>query len=640
VNAPFTSRHRTFVSCAVDARIWRPIVALFVALVASVAAGAGIARATPPTVPENTVINSSPENGTSVAASPPEIIIGFAEELGEDGNEIVLSCEADTIPLLPVEVLDGTSLRVEIPDPLPKGTCTANWSVTAPDNTPNASGVLSFIVQNDPAPTSTPTADSAASTATTPPTGSVDAEDAATSTSGQDDPDVVDFSVAGRGQGAVWLGRLLSTIGIATLFGALLVITAAWPEGVEYLVTIKFLRAVWIVAVIGTLLFTATASSVVTPNGGGSGFNPATWLDLLDAGWAGRLVLLRLVLLLASAWVAFRPDRAIDPTSQMVALGIPALCAATLGISRTVGNLPALGVLMGVLHALAMSVWIGGVILLARVVLSGPGDEDLVHAVRGFGRVSTPAIAVTIATGVVQMIRLDGGSLFDSGHGRVVVLKAVVVAVMIFVAISARQFIAERLNRAQNMSVPLADRLRRIFGAEAGIGLLTLALSSWLLALVPPTITVGPSIDYAVRQSHPIAAANLDVELRLTDDSVGLPGLQVEVLEADEGLTGLVVVFTAPPNDLNVGSIRQPVPLTGEGVAVRLQGTGIGLPISVPGNWTIQVEASTAAGVVSSEPVVYAVKDENGNVPDSVAPAPSVSIVEISATTAPVTAAT
>ena len=38
-----------------------------------------------------------------------------------------------------------------------------------------------------------------------------------------------------------------------------------------------------------------------------------------------------------------------------------------------------------------MAVWFGGLILLARVVLAGPGEEDLVHAVRGFARISTPA---------------------------------------------------------------------------------------------------------------------------------------------------------------------------------------------------------------------------------------------------------
>jgi methionine-rich copper-binding protein CopC len=622
------------VSGTFDIRAWRTMAAVLVTILAGLAAGSSLAQAAAPEPVENTVINSSPATGTSVNESPPDIIIGFAEELNDDGNTISVECENETVLLPPVEVLDDSkSLRVEIRDPLPKGTCLVTWGISATDTSPAATGVISFIVETASVEDTTP--DDSATTSTpsaTTPTATDSGTDSTAST-GSDDSDVVDFSVAGRGHGAVWLGRLLSTIGIATLFGALLVITAAWPEGVEYLVTIKFLRAVWIVALIGTLLFTATAASVVTPDGGGSGFSPATWLDLLDAGWAGRMVLFRLVLLLASAWVAFRPDRAIDPTSQMVALGIPALCAATLGISRTVGNLPALGVLMGVLHALAMSVWVGGVILLARVVLSGPGEEDLVHAVRGFGRVSAPAIGITIATGVVQMIRLDGGALFDTGHSRVVLLKAVIVAVMIFLAISARQFVATKLNRAQNMTVPLADRLRRAFGAEAGLGLVTLAASSWLLAFVPSSIDVEPSAAYAVRQTHAIEAAGLDIELRMTDDEIGLLGLRVDVREAAEGLTGLVVVFTAPANDQNVGSIRQPVPLSGTGVAIRDE--SIGLPISVAGNWTVQIEASTAAGVLSSEPLPFPVKDDDGVVPSSPTLAPPVSVIEVTPETPP-----
>ena len=51
--------------------------------------------------------------------------------------------------------------------------------------------------------------------------------------------------------------------------------------------------------------------------------------------------------------------------------------------------------------------------LLARVVLAGPGEEDLVHAVRGFNRISGPAIVVTVVSGLIQLYRLDGGSLFS-----------------------------------------------------------------------------------------------------------------------------------------------------------------------------------------------------------------------------------
>ena len=141
---------------------------------------------------------------------------------------------------------------------------------------------------------------------------------------------------------------------------------------------------------------------------------------------------------------------------------------------------------MGIVHAVAMAVWLGGVVLLARVVLAGPGEEDLVQAVRGFGRISTTAIVATVVSGLVQLFRLDGGSLFSDAHGRVLLLKTVLVAVMLFVGLTARQVAQARLGRAHDLSTITADRLRRAFGTEAVIGIVVLGLSGWLLSFTPP----------------------------------------------------------------------------------------------------------------------------------------------------------
>ena len=162
-----------------------------------------------------------------------------------------------------------------------------------------------------------------------------------------------------------------------------------------------------------------------------------------------------------------RPERVIDPTTQLPAIALPTLAVITLGLSRTGGDLAILGVVAGIAHALAMAVWVGGVVLLARVVLAGPGEEDLVHAVRGFNRISGPAIVVTVVSGLVQLYRLDGGSLFSEPHGRVLLLKTVLVAAMLFVGLTARQVAQARLARAGDLTPPTADRLRRAFGTEA-----------------------------------------------------------------------------------------------------------------------------------------------------------------------------
>ena len=581
--------------------------------------GSGLAHA------DAAVVSSDPADGSTIAASPTQITIVFSEELGE-ANTVALECNTELVTLGRPEVgADDLTLTIPVPSALPKGTCVANWLVSDTDGEPNGSGNITFNVSNDPVATTTTTADSAATPTTLATTTAVDTNAGSTTST-----DVVSPVDAETGQGPLWLGRLLSILGVAILFGSLVTIAAAWPEGVEYLVAVRFIRMVWIVALVGTVLFVAAATAAATGGSFGSGLNPTNWLDLFDAGAPGIAVIARLILVLASGWVAFRPDRVIDPTTQMAALGIPALAVITIGFDRTGGDLALIGIAAGVLHTLAMAIWIGGVVLLARVVLAGPGEEDLVHAVRGFCRISNLAIIVTVVTGLIQTVRLDGGDLFGSSHGRVLLIKTVAVAIMLFIAIKARQFVNDRLARADEMTVPMADRLRRAFGTEAAIGIVAVALSAWMFALTPPNSDAGTSIDYVIEQHFEVAEGDLDVTIKLTQDTPGLVGMEVEVDAPDSDLSDFMVVFTAPPNP-DVGTITQPVPLTGKGVAVRLAADG--LPLTVPGTWQVQINAVTAAGVVPTDPQTFVIRNADGSTPTTGLTIPPVVIVTTPSTT-------
>ncbi len=574
------------------------------------------------------VVSSDPADGSTIAASPTQISIVFSEALGET-NTVSLDCNTQLVTLGRPEIGgDGLTLTVPVPSPLPKGTCVANWLVSDTDGQPNGNGILTFNVSNDPV-ASTTTLDPAAATSTATTLATTTAVDPnATSTPS----DVVSPTEAQTGQGPLWLGRLLSVLGVAILFGSLVTIAAAWPEGVEYLVAVRFIRMIWIVALVGTVLYVAAATAAATGESFGSGLNPSNWLDLFDAGAPGIAALARLILVLGSGWVAFRPDRVIDPTTQMAALGIPALAVATMGFSRTGGDLALIGIATGILHALAMAIWIGGVVLLARVVLAGPGEEDLVHAVRGFCRISNLAIVVTVVTGLIQTVRLDGGDLFGSSHGRVLLLKTVAVAIMLFVAIKARQFVNDRLARADEMTVPMADRLRRAFGTEAALGIVAVALSAWMFALTPPNSDTGTSIDYVIEQHFEVPEGDLDVTIKLTQDTPGLVGMEVDVNAPEANLSGLVVVFTAPPNP-DIGTISQPVPLTGKGVAVVPAAKG--LPLTVPGTWQVQLQnVVTAAGVVPTDPQTFVIRNDDGSAPTTDLTVPP---VVIATTVAPAT---
>ena len=416
------------------------------------------------------------------------------------------------------------------------------------------------------------------------------------------------------------------------MFGSLVLIVAAWPEGPEYVLALRFLRSMWIVGLVGTLIYVAGLSAAVKGESFSSGLNPANWFDLFDAGWPGRFAVLRVVLVIASGWVVLKPERVIDPTTNMLALGIPALAVVTLGLSRTGGNLAFLGVVASILHVLAMAVWIGGAVLLARVVLAGPGDEDLVHAVRGFSRISNPAIVITLFSGLIQLYRLDGGELFSSSHGRVVLLKTVAVAAMVFVGMTARQVANARLTRANELNTRNADRLRRVFGTEAAIGLLVIGLSGWLMALTPGK--EPDSGDFDIEERFQDQALDFDVEVLMSPGRVGLNELEVVVNAPPTGLSELLVTFFPPTGASGTPIITQGIPLTGVGVARSEVGV---IPLDVAGTWRIQVSAVTPQGTVTGINANVGIADEDGNVPDPASPdVPDLAPSTSTSTTAPV----
>lgn len=549
-------------------------------LLVVVAAFGGALPAAAQSATENELVSAEPADGASVGASPDRLTFTFAESLGPDDTLTApVSCgnEAQSMGIPEVSG-DGTVVTVEVLTPLPRGACVVPWTLRDGLGETITSGLITFSVQAT-AVTETTVADDDGPPPTAPP---------ATSPADQAD------EAEGSSGGALWFGRVLSTTAVLALFGAIVLIGTAWPEGPEYVITVRFLRSLWGLAVLGTLLFVVAYTAEVSDRAFGASLSPTTWVDLADAGWPGRAALARLVLVLALGWIAFRPERVIDPTTQLAAYGVPLLAVVAVSVSRTGGNLAALGIALSVAHAVAAAVWFGGALLVARVVVAGPGDDDLVHAVRGFNRLSGPAILVTILTGVGQMLRIVGGGLFTTGHGRVMLLKTVAVAAMVFVAVAARQLVAARLRRSDQLSAVNADRFRRAFTAEAGIGVIVLALSGWLLALNPAGIDDRPT--YAIERQFTDPSSGLDVTVFVTPSVAGLNGIRVEVRAPEEGVSNLSVTFL-PPEGSEARGIEQPIPLTGVGTAVL--DTSVGLPFDVPGQWTMQLTGVTPGGTLT-----------------------------------------
>jgi len=563
-----------------------------------------IAGSASPALAATALVDSSPANGATVPPTLTEIVMQFdAAVTGQP--QIAVTCRAtgsttgnDPFTNLGAPAVSGETITLPLTAALPEGTCNVVWTLNDTNGTQVGNGNFSFTV---------------AATAA--------AEGTEVSAGAADEGSDGVRSAGSVSSGPIWLGRLLSTIGIATVFGSLVLIVAAWPEGPEYVLALKFLRTAWMIGLGGTLLYVVALSAAVKGESFGSGLSPGAWFDLFDAGWPGRAAVLRIVFVAATFWVVVRPERAIDPTTNMLALGIPALAVLTLGLSHTGGPVAILGVLASIAHVLAMSVWFGGAVLLARVVLAGPGEEDLVHAVHGFSRISNPAIVITVVTGIIQMYRLDGGEVFKYGHGRVLLLKTLGVAAMIFVGLTARQIARARLARASELNVRVADRMRRAFATEAAIGIVVLMLTGWMMTFTPAKLAGsgggGSGGGWAISKPLVQPDSGFEATLRLRPGNAGLNQLRIEVDQPDEGLSGFTVTFTGPDGR----AIVQPVGITGAQNA-QTAGSGAGIPLDVAGTWTVEITASTPTGQVQTSTQVV-INNADGSAPAAGADIPA-----------------
>jgi copper transport protein len=533
---------------------------------------------------DNSLVSSSPAANATVNSSPQSLLLTFANPLGAT-NSIQVVCNGSPISVGTPQVgVDGISLSASVPNPLPKGNCVVSWLVSQQDGQGGGSSTFSFTIVNDTAP-------AAAAAATTPVTGSTPTT-GSTVPSATITPNHGTVVVESGSAGPLGLSRLLISLGVAVLFGSLVLIAIAWPEGVEYILTVRFLRSAWLLTLAVAVFNTACVAARITGKGIGGSLSPTSWKSLTDTT-PGIAALARVIFVFLTGWVVMRPERVIDPATQLPALALPGLAVATLGFSRGGGQLAYLGYAAGMAHALAMAVWLGGLILLARVVLAGPGEEDLVHAVRGFARISTPALTITILTGFVQMYRLDWGEIFTSSHGRVLFLKSIAVGAMVFLGVAARQFIKERVARVDAMTGQLAVRLRRAVGIEAVCGVIVLALTAWMLSLSPPKVAATSDTTKGLAANLHITSPDADVTVRFSA-VIGPNAVRVDVVKPRTGIVGLAVDFV-PPADASAPGITLNVPLSAAGTAMLPLEQG--LPLGSPGVWTVTVRfGGTAIG--------------------------------------------
>lgn len=580
-------------------RARRPRAAL--AFAALTAAFAGIvvglfSGATPAYAVDNSIIATNPGAGTTIETSPSAISVTFANPVGP-GPVLTLTCgdPGQVVTTAPAVLLaDGVSVQLTVSTPINKGVCTVSWQVADTALQPAGNGSFQFTIANDPVATTTVPG---ASTSLDPTASTVPLPTVPTAPGG------VAVTVDGEGvsQGPMSLFRLLSDLLVAILFGSIVLITLYWREGIEYVLTVRFLRTIWMAGLGATYFYVGSLGAVTENKGIGAALTPGSWGSLFDTT-PGLAAIARMLLLVGAGWAILRPERIVDPNSTLLAIAGPGVAVLTMAFSRPDAGILVIG--LGLIHAIAVSVWFGSLVLVARVVVAGPGEGDLADAVRGFAKLSPPVIGAAVISGVLQGLVLTGGDL-TSGHGLVTVAKTLVVALMVVVAMASRTFVKMRFDRVDDLEAPMADRLRRVLGIEAIIGVLAMVFSSWLVTLAAPGLAADAGPALALGPDHRFINPSMAVEVSVRfTERVGQNDVRIEVLQPSTGLTGLAVDFKPPAEAqyTTPGMTLDPVPLTGAGAAVLDPDDGFTLNAS--GNWTIVVRVGP--NVVAQQDVYVA----------------------------------
>jgi copper transport protein len=458
------------------------------------------------------LLATDPEDGTVLQAAPATVTLRFSEPVGTSlGAVRVIDPTGQRVDDgQPVRSDGGTAVTVALPDAGEQGTYVLTWRVVSQDAHP-VSGVSTFSVG-----------------AASQPAAAVEA--------GSDGP-AGPWLTAARGVGYLGLLGLLGTTAVLLL---------VWPHGRSSTAVRRVAATAWALVVAGSV----AGLLLQGPTAAGLGVGEALDGELLTAvmgsqygqAHAARLALLLLAggLLLALLRSEQEPGRRALAVAGL--LTVPLVVTWPLSGHAAAGDLSWLAIPADALHLLAVGAWTGGLVILFVGLLRARDQTQLSTALPRWSRLATAAVVVMVATGLFASWREVGGlaQLTETTYGRLLVVKTTAVLLMLGIGNAGRIWVRRRYTMTvvhaatgaataerPAPTLPQVASLRRGVFAEAGIALVVVALTAFLVE-TPPART-----EYA---------KPLSVIQELGEDT----RVQIDLDTARVGVNALHVYLTGP----------------------------------------------------------------------------------------------
>ncbi len=246
-----------------------------------------------------------------------------------------------------------------------------------------------------------------------------------------------------------------------------------------------------------------------------------------------------------------------------------------------------------VVHVAAVSLWVGGLALLALALPAATrrlelGDRGrlLAAALARFSPLALAAVVAIAATGVVQGVVLvrTPAHLLDTPFGRAVLIKALLLCALVALGAYQRRRSLPALRRIAADGAPLGRAgllVRRALRAELALVLVVLGVTAALTSYPPSTFAQSGPVSKTTR----IGPAEL--ELTLDPARVGANELHLYLLNPKDGIQFTrakeVDVAESQPSR-SIGPLNQAANLAGPGHYIVPDAL-----LGVPGTWRIQV---------------------------------------------------
>jgi copper transport protein len=397
---------------------------------------------------------------------------------------------------------------------------------------------------------------------------------------------------------AVVLGvsRWVSYAGSALGLGGLVFLAWLWPAGWAS----RRARALVAAGVGALVVGTFSSLALKGPYDGGLGLGHVADGDLLrevlgttyGRALEARLLLLAVLVLL----LTYRervPRRALACVAPLLLLGVGMTFA--LGGHAAAGGHRLLALASVTVHVAAMSVWLGGLAVLATAALAESAEtESALPVVRRFSTVAATSVAVLLATGTYQAVRevRSWDVLLDSHYGRVLLVKLWLVVVVLGAAAGSRAWLWQRDHPAAESAGPSAaprrPPVRSLRGSVAleGVALAAVLVASALLVTSNPKVSSLASAPV----SATVRTGPDTVRVRVVPDGVRAVRLRLQVLDdRRRPVEPREVQASFTLADQQVGPLE--VRLSRAGPGLR---TGrVGLPLA--GRWQLAVTVRTSA---------------------------------------------